>query len=293
MLGPYRLGIAAAVLSGALHAFSAILQKSVVNRIPPAEREDHFMRRLLRTPAWLLGLVLSFGLGTVLNLLAQRLIGPALVPGLTASGMLILAVAAVRMIGERLRRLEVLGIVLLVVGTGLLGASRLDIPADQVNLLDRGLLLRILWFTVALGACWLASFWLARRAARSRGLWMAVSGGFPFALSNLWILPMLLTIGHVFAGAALALEVLLFAVACAMLVGTNAAGIRQTQEAYKFAQASKVQPIQQIPTQIAPILLYFFVFRRAVSGAALLMVPVAVAMIITAGFFLSERKAEL
>lgn len=294
MLGQYWLGIVAAILSGALHAFGAILQKGAVNRIPAAGRDNGFMRRLLRTPAWLLGLALSFGIGTVFNLLAQRLIGPALVPGLTASGMLILAVAAVRLIGERLRTLEVVGILLLVIGTGLLGGSRLEIPAREVNLLDQGLLVRIGWFTAGLGACWLASFWLARRApARSRGLWMAVSGGFPFSLSNLWILPMLLTIGGVFTGTALMLELLLFVVACVMLVGTNAAGIRQTQEAYKFAQASKVQPIQQIPTQIAPILLYFFVFRRTVSGAALLMVPAAVAMIITAGFFLSERKAEL
>ena len=294
MLGPYGLGILAAILSGGLHAFGAILQKSAVNRIPVAERDDRFMRRLLRTPAWLLGLALSFGLGTVFNLLAQRLIGPALVPGLTASGMLVLAVAAVRLIGEHLRPLEMLGILLLVAGTGLLGWSRLAIPADQVDLLDHALLLRILGFTVVLGACWFLSFWLARRApSRSRGLWMAVSGGFPFSLSNLWILPMLLTIGSVLAGTALIVEVFLFLVSCVLLVGTNAAGIRQTQEAYKFAQASRVQPIQQIPTQIVPILLYFFVFRRTASGLPLLLVPLAVVMIISAGFLLGERKAEL
>jgi ribosomal protein S18 acetylase RimI-like enzyme len=169
MLGPYGLGILAAILSGGLHAFGAILQKSAVNRIPAAERDDRFMRRLLRTPAWLLGLALSFGVGTVFNLLAQRLIGPALVPGLTASGMLVLAVASVRLIGEHLRPLEMLGILLLVAGTGLLGWSRLAIPADQVDLLDHALLLRILGFTVVLGACWLLSFWLDRAASPPHG----------------------------------------------------------------------------------------------------------------------------
>jgi drug/metabolite transporter (DMT)-like permease len=294
MLEQYGLGILAAILSGALHAFGAILQKSAVNRIPVAQRDDRFMSRLLRSPAWLAGLAMSFGVGTIFNLLAQKMIGPALVPGLTASGMIVLAVAAGRLIGEQLRPLETLGILLLVAGTGLLGWSRLAIPSDQVNLLDPGLLLRILCFTAGLGACWFVSFWLARQAAsHSRGLLMAVSGGFPFCLSNLWILPMLLTIGRVFGGMAVTLEVLLFVVACGMLVGTNAAGIRQTQEAYKFAPASKVQPIQQIPTQIVPILLYFVVFRRSASGLALVLIPVAVLLIIAAGFLLGERKAEL
>lgn len=294
MPSSYWLGIFSALLSGALHACGALLQKSVVNRIPLAERDDHFMQRLLRSPAWLGGLALSFGLGTVFNLLAQGLVGPALVPGLSSAGMILLAAAAVRFLGERLRPTEVLGIVLLVAGTALLGWSRLDIPAAEVNLLEPGLLWRILWFSAVLGACWLSTFELARRAAPdSRGLLMAVSGALPFTLSNLWILPMLLTIGKVFGGTASGIEVVLFVVACVILVGTNAAGIGQTQEAYKWAQASKVQPIQQIPGQIVPILLYFVVFRRSVSGQALLWIPLAVVMMITAGFLLGQRKAAL
>ncbi len=294
MIGYNGLGMLCAIMSGAMNAFGAILQKSAVNKIPIDQREVHFMPRLLRSPAWLLGLGMSMGLGTIFTLLSQKLIGPALVPGLSASGMIILAIGSVKLIGERIKPEEMLGIVMLILGIFFLGYSNLIIPSDEVDLLDRDLLLRIFIFTIGLSLCWLLSFLLAQRAQnQTRGLIMAVSGGFLYCLSNLWILPLIITIGMVFAGIARHIQVIIFIIASIMLVTTNLAGIRQVQEAYKFAPASKVQPIQQVPTQIVPILIYFIVFQRTAAGNVMILIPIGVIMIIVSGFLLGKRKVEL
>jgi hypothetical protein len=142
-----------------------------------------------------------------------------------------------------------LGIGMFVLGISLLGYSDLSISSEEIDLLDGYLLLRIFLFTIGLCLCWFLSFLLARRAQnQARGLIMAVSGDFPFCLSNLWILPLIITMGLVFAGSARNLQVIIFIIASVMLAITNLAGIRQVQEAYKSAPASKVQPIQQVPT---------------------------------------------
>ena len=294
MSGQNTLGMLLAMMSGACDASGAIMQKSVVNKIPPEERDDRFMRRLLRSPLWLLGLSMSLVLGTICVLTAQNMIGPALVPGLNASGLVFLAIGSVKLIGEKLRRSEVTGIALMIFGIFCLGYSNLSIPGDSVDLWTDNLLLRITAFTLVWGIGWLLSFALARNSLHeTKGFLMAISSGISLGIMNLWILPLILTIGLVFSGAAQGFQAAAFGLACIILVMTDIVSIRQVQEAYKFAPASKVQPILQIPVQITPILIYFLVYQRSASGMDWLTIPLGVTMIILSGFLLGRRKAEL
>jgi len=275
-----------------MDAFGALLQKHVVDRTPAEKPTDRFMHHLLRNPRWLLGVFLSLGPGTFFILTAQSLIGPALVPGLAATGLIILAVGSVALNGERLNPAEVLGIVLMICGVSFLGYSNLSISSRDVGRVGGALLARLLLFTAALALCWLLCLLLARRAHHQpRGLFLAFSAGYPYALSNAWTLPLIVTIGSVFAGQAGLLQGIVFAISCVMLVSTNLAGIRTVQEAYRFAPASKVQPVLQIPTQTAPILLYFAVYQRSGSDAAPLLIPLGVALVIASGFLLGKRVA--
>jgi multidrug transporter EmrE-like cation transporter len=287
-------GVFCAVMSGAMDAFGALLQKRVVDHTPAEKRTDRFMPHLLRNPRWLLGVFLSLGPGTFFILTAQSLIGPALVPGLTATGLIILAVGSVLLNRERLNSADVLGIALVVCGVSLLGYSNLSIAGHDVGQVEGALLGRLVLFTTALALCWLLCLHLARRAHdQPRGLFLAVSAGFCYALTNAWTLPLILTIGPVFTGRAGLLQGIAFVLACAMLVSSNLAAIRTVQEAYKFAPASKVQPVLQIPAQIAPILLYFAVYRRSGSDVAPLLIPLGVALVIASGFLLGRRVAVL
>jgi multidrug transporter EmrE-like cation transporter len=290
----YVLGIMCAIVAGTMNALGAILQKSAINRIISRAQTGSFTASFVRNPIWVMGLVVSIGFGTIFNMSAQARIGPALVPALTASGMILLAIGSAKMLNEKLKPSEWLGIISLVIGIASLGFSRLQIPRSEVDLLDHATQFRIGAFSVALVFCWWLSWVIAQRVKKlSRGLLLAISAGLPFCLSNLWILPLLMTIGLVFSGSAQRVQVIIFILACLTLVITNMLGIRQTQESYRFAPANKAQPLQQVPTQIAPILIYLFVFQRSITGFAIMLVPVGVTLILTGGFLLGNRRADI
>jgi drug/metabolite transporter (DMT)-like permease len=123
---------------------------------------------------------------------------------------------------------------------------------------------------------------------------MAFSNGFPFAISNLWISPLLAVFVTVLSGRGHWQQTGVFVLASAILVGCNILGIWQTNEAFRFAQASNVIPVQQLSVQITPILFYFYVYAltppKAISGV---LIIAAVALIISAVFLLGRRQAEL
>jgi len=294
MPGNYVLGVIFAILAGSMNALGAILQKSAVNRIISRAYEGSFTAHFVRDPTWLAGLAASIGLGTVFNLAAQNRIGPAPIPALTASGMIILAIGSAKMLNEKLKPTEWLGILLLVIGIAFLGFSRLEIQRSEVDLLNGGMQYRLASFSLGLVFCWVLSWWLAQRVSHiSRGLLLAISAGLPFCISNLWILPMLMTIGLVFSGTARIAQIIIFILSCLILVMTNALGIRQTQESYRFAPANKAQPLQQVPMQIAPILIYLYVFQRAITEAGSILVPLGVTLILVGGFLLGRNRADL
>jgi drug/metabolite transporter (DMT)-like permease len=277
-----------------MNAAGAILQKSAINRIVSRAQKGSFTASFVRDPIWISGLVVSIGVGTIFNFAAQNRIGPALVPALTASGMVILALGSARILNEKLKSSEWLGIFSLVIGIAFLAFSRLQIPKSEVDLLDVKTQIRIAVFSFVLVLCWGLSWLAAQRIRRgSKGLLLAISAGFPFCLSNLWILPLLMTIGLVFSGAGGSVEVIFFILSCIILVVTNMLGIRQTQESYRYAPANKAQPLQQVPTQISPILIYLTVFQRSIVDLALFLVPLGVALILAGGFLLGKRRLDI
>jgi drug/metabolite transporter (DMT)-like permease len=292
----YILGVATAIFCGISMQAGIILQKKAVNDMPVEDRAQRFLRALVKNPKWLGGLVLEYGLGTIAFLIAQSLIGPALVPGLMAAGLIVLAIGSVKIIGESLHPSEYAGIALMIAGISLLGLSELDISVDVVRdrLAASDTATRIAVLTIGLFILWgfthLGSLWGNRR----KGIIMAFSNGFPFAISNFWVSPLLAVFTIVMTGKGNWSQIGLFVLASAILVGCNFLGVWQTNEAFKFAQASNVIPVQQISVQITPILFYFYVYAlkppKTLSGAFVL---VGVVFILFAAFLLGRRQSEL
>jgi uncharacterized membrane protein len=273
-----------------------ILQKKAVNDMPTADKTQRFLATLLKNPRWLGGLALEYGVGTCAFMIAQSLIGPALVPGLMASGLIVLAIGSVKIIGEALNLSEYIGIALLIAGILLLGLSELEISVDVVRdrLADSNTALRIAILSVSLFLLWGWTHFQSLKLAQRKGILMAFSNGFPFAISNFWISPLIAVFAVVMTGNGNWRQIGLFVLASVILVGCNVLGIRQTNEAFKFAQASNVIPVQQLSVQITPILFYFYVYAlkppKPISGVLIL---VAVALIILAAFLLGRRQSEL
>lgn len=296
MNAEYLLGVGLAILSGICFQTGLLLQKKVVNEVPKEAREKHFMMTLLKNPVWIMALVLQFGVGSLTFMFAQTLIGPALVPGLMASGLIVLAIGSVKLLGETLSRTECLGIFLMIFGVLSIGLSELGINIEIVRktLLVSDTIFRIVLFSASLFLLWVSIHLVAIRQKGRKGIIIAFSNGFPFCLSNFWISPLLAVIFIVLGGKGTWGETVIFILASIILVGTNVLGVRQLQEAFKFAQASNVIPVQQVPVQITPILVYFYVFSlEAPARTSAIYMITGVILIIVSGFLLSRRQTEV
>ncbi len=288
----YIIGVACGILGGLLNQGGQLLQKKVVNDIRHDNPQNGFMRRLLRNPLWLLGMVVGLGGGTAGYMFAQSLIGPALSPGLMASGLILLAIGSVRLNHEELNAAEVTGIILMILGILCLGLSELSINAVEVRstLADRLSQIRIAIFTACLFLACLVSRGLALRSKDRKGLLTALGNGFLACLSDFWINPFLALIVIVLTGRGTFTQTFAFGMAALILTFTASVITWQNQIAFKYAQASNIIPFAQVPIQISPVVVYFFIFAltppRTISVVYILA---GTALTIAAGFLLGKR----
>jgi hypothetical protein len=290
----YWLGIFLAISAGINNNLGSVLQKKVVNDLPPEEREKKFLRNLIRKRLWLTGLLLQYALGSVLMLLAQVYIGPALVPGLHAVGLIALAIGSIKIVGESLRRQEVFGIALLMLAAALFSLSELEISIPTYDFLETSFLIRLGAFTGILIAAMVLLYIIKRTRFRLRAISLALISGILLAISGYWIAPMLATIVHVFEGSFVLVELVLFTISCITLVLSNIFAVGTIQDAFKTGNASLLIPIQTLPMLVVPGFVFLVVFFLAPPTAfSLLWFLIATIMTIVSSFLLGTRQMML
>jgi hypothetical protein len=231
------------------------------------------------------------GLGSALFLLAQVKLGPALIPGLMASGLVVLVLGSIWILKEQLCAAEITGILLLIVAITLLGLSRLTIDVGEFDVLAGGFILRSALFSLVIVVLILILEVLAKRMTRYRGSALAISSGLFYVLSNFWVGPFLGAVLRIFRGIFTLPVIALFIAGSAILVITNMYGIAKLQLAFRVTNASLAIPIQQIPIQTAPALVYLAVFRLSPpSMVSVLVFCLAIMLIIGSTFVLARRQ---
>jgi drug/metabolite transporter (DMT)-like permease len=286
----YWLGVFLAIASGVSNNYGTVLQKKVVNKY---KDDSKFFRNLVKNPLWLFGLVLQLGIGAILFLIAQLFIGPTLIPGLMGAGLIVLAIGAVRIVGEHLKASEVLGIILMIVAIAFIGFSNMNIDLSQQDFLSIELFYRTLLFT---GLIYFLSFilYILYKKDISKGISLSVYSGFQFALSNFWIGPLMGVLISVFGGKASLLEIILFILALIILTSTNIVGTSSIQKAFREGQASNLIPIQQVPIQIAPVFYYIAVFLLPIPNIlSLVFLIIGIISVIISSFLLGRRQAQI
>ena len=290
----YLLGVILAILGGVVNSFGVVLQKKVVNEIPKEAREERFMRSLIRNPIWVLGLIFIIVFSAIFFLLAQAMIGGALVPGLAAIGLVVLVIGSIKIIGENLKKLEFLGIGILIIGILLIGLSELSIEGDIDYFLDTGFNVRITIFTSILCILWMGCRKTGKKEYKGKTIFLAFSAGLPFAIGNSWMQPFTISMINVFGGKGDSLDFIIFIISTILVAPTSFAGIAFVQEAFKYGDASKIVPIQQIPIQITPIFLYFSVFLKSPPKIfSPYYILSGILLIIISGFILGKRQAAI
>jgi len=288
----YLIGVACGIIGGLLNQGGQLLQKKVVNDIRHDDPGRGFMRRLLHSPLWIFGFVVGLGGGTAGYMLAQSLIGPALSPGLMASGLILLSIGSVRLNHEELNRSEITGIILMIIGILCLGLSEMSITATQVRtmLADHSDQIRVILLTFILFSGCLFSRSLASRSQTRKGLLIVLGNGFLACLSDFWINPLLALIILVLAGRGTYFQTFFFIMAAFILAFTASVITWQNQIAFKYAQASNIIPVAQVPIQISPVVVYFFIFAltppRTIS---VFLILIGTILTIIAGFLLGKR----
>lgn len=296
----YAIGIASAVLAGLAFNLGVLIQKGAVAQAP---KGPGLMRHLVKSRVWLGGFALQFGMGTPLYMLAVGLIGPAIVPGLMAIGLVVLALGAVTVRKERVAPLEVIGIVSIVLAVAALGLTGLSIDVFAGSMKDPGLLLRSGAFGVVLLAIALACSLLAsreelradkteERRAESSSALHAIRAGIWYSLGNLglgFILSGLSRFGHGIFDLG---EILVFLAAAALTVGGNMVGIAGTQHALSRGRAAIAIPLQNCITQVLPVGIFFLVYRPySPGGGSFLFLAVGAALLISGAVLLTARLA--
>jgi hypothetical protein len=298
----YAWGVVFALLAGVASQAGHVCQKLVVNQVagpagpatgdgakPAASGlQPGFFARLLRRPLWLAGVFLEIGVSTVFFLLAQVRVGPALIPGLMAVGLIVLAVGSAWVVREPLRFGELLGIALLIAAAVLLGRSRLAIDVGSFDILEYRFLRRSALFSAVVTA-----LFFALRLRGLGGVRIALGSGLLYVLSNFWVGPFMGAVLRLFRGE-LRLEVwAMFVFGSAALVLTNLFGIAELQRAFRVSRAAMAVPLQNLPTQVAPALVYLLVFRLSPpSRAALWQFALGACLILASSFLIGGKQPQ-
>ena len=180
--GYYLLGVVAAIISGVVWNFGMVLQKKVVNDLWLKDQNENHMKHLYKNPLWLLGVFLSLVIATTFFILAQQMIGPALVPGLLSAGFIVLIIGSVKSIKAKLHFQEIVGLGLIMLGIILLGFSELEIDVQTINFNDQSFFLRAGFFSFILFVLWMGFFFSVHYVKKRKGIFKAISSAVPLCI---------------------------------------------------------------------------------------------------------------
>ncbi|HME51515.1 MAG TPA: hypothetical protein VKM55_04815 [Candidatus Lokiarchaeia archaeon] len=290
----YIEGIVFGILAGMLNFLGQVLQKKAINDTPLEMRDKGLVKKLVRNKTWILGIVCMVAFSAVFQLIAQATIGGALMPGLAASGFIVLAIGSVKILKESLKMFEIIALILLMVAITLIGLSQLSITGSLTYFTNVPFDARFITFTIIFTAMWLGLFYTGRKAKKYNSILLALGTGFPFVVGNIWLQPFIISMTSVFGGSASVFEWVFFLISAVITVFVNLIGLGHYQYALNAGNASIVVPVQQIPQQIAPILIYFLIYQfPAPTEYSVYLMGIGIGLICIAGFFLGKRQGSL
>ena len=281
----YWIGIIIALVSGSIKSVGHVIQKKVIVGLP---EQSKLMKSLVRNRTWVFGLILDMGVGTIFFFIAQAFIGPVLIPGLIDIGLIVLAIGSVKIIGDTLKKEEILAIFLIIAAVFLLSFSELDVKTSEIDLVDIGFLARLAIYSITLFTLAVLFEWFQRENQRHRGTLLAILSGFMFAISNAWVGVLTGVFSQGFSNPG---YIVLLIFSSIILPLTNVLGIIKINQAFKEGKAHVMIPIQQIPLEITPIIIYFLVFLlTAPKIYSLPFIIIAGVLLIICSYLLGKRQ---
>ncbi len=287
----YLLGIISGLLVGIIYNSSSLIQKyTVVNR----DKDKPLLRQLLKHPLWVISILGSGVLAFAFTIFGQMMIGPTLIPGLAALGMIIIPIGASKYLNEKNGLTEYAGITMIIISVILLSFSRLSIDTESIQWLSEDMFLRTLRYIGGLTAAavvLLIGGFMIRQKLHFRSILYSVSAGIALAIGNILTAPLSHQMTLMSRHSAGRNNLVYFIVLLIYIVAVNAYAVIIMQHAYTLSHVSVLMPVQQTPIQIIPILSHFYFFDAAFpSTYAKIAVPVAVIFILAGASALSSKS---
>lgn len=284
----YILGVCAAIASGVLFNAGSLMQKLAVMK---AGGGKGLMQKLIKTPRWIAGFVLQMILGSPMNMLALGLIGPVLIPGLSSVGLVVLALGARRFANERFRAAEIAGITLVMLAVTLFGFGGMSVSMQTAGVYQPAFLMRLGLFTGVMillcAGCFFGQIW----RAQWKGVLRTLDAGILFSVSNILLSVLTMYLAD-WAKAQFTFNLFPYVlVASALVAAASMLGITETQRAFAVGEASKLLPIQYVPSQILPVIAYFTVFQQRLDNMrGLPLTLLAIACVLIGSILLAGRQ---
>lgn len=278
----FIMGILLAISAAVIFTICAVMQKKGAEQVPEVKMgEAKTFVNLFKNKIWLVGFILGI-VGFFPYALGQGFAGAAIVQPLQGTGLILLAIIAIKWFDEKLSKIEIVGIALLVIGPIFLGLSFLqDTPIGNiVPVTDPIFLISLIIFYVIFGTVIFACLVLYKIMKRGIVVIVAVTSGIVFgvgAISSQMAILLLETM--FFHGAYLFIPLLshvFIIVFFAILAAGNFYGTMLAQVGYQKGKAVTVFPIMNVGNLLIPIFAGVIIFRQPFPS--LLLYPVLFAI---------------
>jgi drug/metabolite transporter (DMT)-like permease len=274
-------GILLAILAAAMFTVGAIGQKKAVQDLPEIKMSDiSTMTNMVKNKAWAISTVIGL-LGGLPYILSQIFIGIGYTQLLMATGLILLAFLATRTLNESLGKLEWSGIIIILVGTVLLGLAQLS--DVNVTLSTPGLFTNALIFYIIFGVAIATGLLLYRFTDWGAAKNMAINSGIWFGVGACSS-----QIGS------LGLEegnILIAFIGFLVLIGGNVIGTVVVQIAFQKGKAIMAIPLQSAGNYLIPVFAGIILFQQ-IFLYSFLFWP-SVILIMCGVFLLSRIQAEI
>ncbi|MBD3227055.1 MAG: hypothetical protein GF329_02620 [Candidatus Lokiarchaeota archaeon] len=282
------IGILLGVLGAAINNFGIVLQKRQVNikiDIENIEENSLKLTNFLKDPLWILGILGQTILYLPFLIFAMDLIGVTLLQPISNSGITFLVAGLILLIGERIKRSEIFGIIILIFGviTVALGNVIGDITLGSFLSYNSIISFWIFFFIIIILSIISIVFILTNK--KTQLAFLGFLSGLFYALVSISLQIFILALFEL--SSPLSILILILGIMGA-LIGTIL-GIYTTQEAFKKGQAINIIPFSQISMNIIPILAGIFVFGQVILAPIFFWIGV-ISIIIAASLLARFQK---
>jgi hypothetical protein len=160
----------------------------------------------------------------------------------------------------------------------------------SISLYEPAFLLRLGAFTIVAAALSLLCHTMQKANQRLRGILRMLNAGLLLSQGNLWLGVLMALLARWGAGRFSAPDLVSAAVASGIVFAGSMLGIAETQRAFRYGEASRLVPLQYVPSLILPVAAYFGVFALSPGSPAGLPLAVMGTILVIAGAILLSGR---